>query len=398
MKLKNTLLFLFLFITNLFFGQTWVSKASHPGAPRHHPITFSLNGFGYLLTGSTAANDTTKDFYKYDPVANTWSTLPEFPGTARSYSYGAASQDKAYLGFGLSSNGYLNDLWEYNPANGNWSQLASCPCSARIHPTFVIQDNKIYVGQGNNTSNLKDWWVYNITTNTWSQLTDLPGATRHHPFYFAVGGNVYTGFGHGNGIFKDFYRWNVNSNTWTQLTNFPSEARVAGTQFNIGDRGFILSGDGDDHSSMPTGEFWEYNYQSDTWNQLVPHPGISRWAPGSFVIGNNVYFTSGEIHTGATAGLKNDMWSFDITSLSNNEFNKPKISMYPNPSKDYIYFTNTYLYKTISIEIYDYLGKKIKKMNVKSSTLNLSELNSGIYLIIVLDNEEVLDKIKLVKN
>merc|ERR1712054_630601 len=74
---------------------------------------------------------------------------------------------------------------------------------------------------------------------------------------------------------------------------------VLGTQLTIFDptkgvdRPFILSGDGNDHSYMETGELWEYLPESDEWRQHSPHPGRSRWAPGSFVIGCDVYFTSG---------------------------------------------------------------------------------------------------------
>ena len=67
-----------------------------------------------------------------------------------------------------------------------------------------------------------------------------------------------------------WYRWDIDTETWTQMTDFPGEGRVAGTQFSIGDRGFVLSGD------------------SDSWSALPPHPGPSRWAPGSFTIGNVV--------------------------------------------------------------------------------------------------------------
>ncbi|MDP4844121.1 MAG: hypothetical protein NWR83_06635, partial [Salibacteraceae bacterium] len=33
---------------------------------------------------------------------------------------------------------------------------------------------------------------------------------------------------------------------------------------------------------------------SDSWTQMPSHPGISLWAPGSFVIDDTVYFFGGE--------------------------------------------------------------------------------------------------------
>jgi len=78
------------------------------------------------------------------------------------------------------------------------------------------------------------------------------------------------------------------------LTDFPSEARVAGTQFSYDGKGYILSGDGDDHEPLDFGEFWEYTPANDSWIQLPSHPGGAIWAPGSFIIGCDAYFLLGQ--------------------------------------------------------------------------------------------------------
>jgi hypothetical protein len=69
-----------------------------------------------------------------------------------------------------------------------------------------------------------------------------------------------------------------------------TEARVAGTQFSIvlpmrgstdgkgelsGAIGFVLSGDGDDHRAMNTGELHAfYPNAAKKWRTLSPHPGV----------------------------------------------------------------------------------------------------------------------------
>lgn len=53
------------------------------------------------------------------------------------------------------------------------------------------------------------------------------------------------------------------------------------------------------------GELWEYLPEKDSWVQLPPHPGFSRWAPGSFVIGCDVFFTCG--YDRATGILEKDL-------------------------------------------------------------------------------------------
>eukprot|EP00978_Attheya_sp_CCMP212_P013570 scaffold34059_cov44-Attheya_sp.AAC.1 len=71
--------------------------------------------------------------------------------------------------------------------------------------------------------------------------------------------------------------------------------------------GFVLSGDGDDHGHMATGEFHVFDPSfkpssgtaTGRWRSLSrPHPGRSRWAPGSFVVWDTaqVYFSGGYDH------------------------------------------------------------------------------------------------------
>jgi N-acetylneuraminic acid mutarotase len=401
MRLKFTLLSITMLLTIYTEAQSWEQKADYPGDGRHHPVTFAIDSIGYLLTGSTDVDNVTDDFYQYDPVTDSWSALPNFSGPARSFSYGAASGGKAYMGFGATTTTYLNDLWEYDPVTDNWTELTSCPCAGRTHPAFIIEDQKIFVGLGNNPTNLKDWWEYNIVTDTWRQLTDLPGPTRHHPFYFAAGGYVYAGLGHGTSIFKDWYRWNLDTETWDQMADLPAQGRVAGTQFNIGDRGFVMSGDGENHGTMPTGEFWEYDYQTDAWTALTSHPGVSRWAPGSFAIGNTAYFTSGEVQSGnPNAGLKNDLWSFDLgatAAVENAEALKAEIKVYPNPTEESLSINGLNLSNTVSLEVFDSSGKAVKSGELNGNSFDVSELNSGLYFMTIKENDEVVDRVKFMK-
>lgn len=388
-------------------AQNWEERASYPGPARHHPINFTLDGKGYLLTGSTTSNGVTNDFYEYDPVDDSWTALPDFPGPARSYAYGAVSEGKAFVGFGLGPGGaYLDDLWEYDPATGDWTELSSCPCTGRVHPTFVIEDQKIFLGLGgdNVTGNLKDWWEYDILTDSWRQLPDLPGSPRHHPFHFAAGGSVYTGLGHGNGpginIYNDWYRWDLDNESWEQLNDFPEQGRVAGTEFNIGDRGFVLSGDGEDHGTMSTGEFWEYHYETDSWTELPPHPDVSRWAPGSFAIGNVVYFTSGEVRAGNVyPGLKNDLWSFDLDAIaSTNELEQmDQVVLFPNPAHEKLFIKGDQL-EQATYKVFDNAGKLLLEGAYSNSGIDIASLNTGFYFISLKKDGFSVENMKFVKD
>jgi len=370
-------------------AQSWVSSANIPSG-RHHPVTFSLNGIGYSVTGSNTNNLPTKDFYKYDPVLDTWTSLTQFPGTARSYSIGTTLNGLAYMGFGATSTQYLNDLWHYNPQNEQWTQLTSCPCSARSHPAFIALNNKIYVGLGNNNvSDLKDWWEYNILTDSWTQMADLPGPARHHPFHFSAQGEVFAGMGHGGPIvYKDWYKLDTTSNAWTAQIQFPGEARVAGTQFNNADFGYVLSGDGDDHSYMSTGEFWRYDASIDYWLQLSAHPGVSRWAPGSFVIDDVVYFFGGVNRQ--TNQLPNDMWKFDLEAASVGiaENVNADLRVFPNPAKYYISWElNNVIKKVVILNAF---GQVAQVTDGTSTKIDVSSWQAGMYFVQFYSQNEVL--------
>ena len=298
----NKALIIFIFFPLLIIGQNWQQAANFIGNGRHHPITFSNDNYGFVVSGSYM-----NDVFKYDKCNNSWTQLQDIPFTGRGYGYGLANSDKAYVGFGSTDNGsYPTDWWEYDMNNDSWTQKASFPGDGRNHPAMILVGNKIFVGCGSNANQLRDWWEYNISTDSWTQRPDLPANERHHPFYFGIGDYAYVGFGHGSfpgpgsnpssfsAIYNDFFQYNSNNNTWTQMSNFPGEARVAGTQFSYNNKGYILSGDGDDHNPLNSGEFWEYDPLTDLWNQLDDHPGDAIWAPGCFFIEPNIYFLLGQ--------------------------------------------------------------------------------------------------------
>jgi N-acetylneuraminic acid mutarotase len=388
------------------YGQEWVKKASLPDdAPsRNHPVTFSIGEYGYLLTGGTDLGPE-NDFYQYNAQVNEWVTLPDFPGEKRGYSYGAAYDGKGYIGFGIGDDP-LNDLWSYDPDQEIWKELAVCPCEPRLHPAFAVTNGKIYVGLGNNSSgNLNDFWAYDIISDTWQQLPDFPSYNRHHPFYFSIGKDVYVGMGHGSVevdgwvVYKDFYKYDTESGSWTRLNDFPGEARVAGTQFTYNGKGYVLHGEGEDHQLLEDGEFWEYNPTNDMWEQLTSVPGGSRWAPGTFIVGDTVYTVAG-----STTNYydRKDMWSYHFEPISSTE-NLPKntsISISPNPVIDCITLNIQTLMANANMpnqyEVWTTEGKLVHTGKAQSNIICLEFLNKGAYLL-KLTNDRASQTLRFVK-
>ncbi len=299
MNLIRLLFFIALLFSFTLNAQNWQSSPSYSGDSRHHPVTFSNDRYGFVMAGQNELGEYLEDAFRYDAQTQSWEQLANFPGGPRGYAYGVSNNTTAYVGFGKFNSDYPTDWWAYDIPNNEWTQLASFPSAGRSHPALILVNDKVYVGLGSNTSNLGDWWEYDIPSDSWSQKADFVFGDRHHPFYFGIDGIPYVGFGHGNSIdgninvYNDFYKYDAETDSWITLNVFPSEGRVAGTQFSYNGKGYLLSGDGDNHGPLDSGELWEYTPQSDSWVQLESHPGNARWAPGCFVINCDIYFTSG---------------------------------------------------------------------------------------------------------
>jgi len=396
--MRLSILFLFSFLLfQTSFSQSWQIKSPLPenAGGRHHPVTFGIGEYGYVMVGSGNQGEL-NDAYKYHGPTDTWTEMEQFPGLARGFSIGAASEGKGYLGFGIGREGngpaiYLNDLWEFDPVDESWRELASCPCRGRSHPAFVATKDKIFVGLGNDTmGNMKDWWEYDKETDTWSQKPFFPNARRHHPYHFEIDGLVYVAFGHGDIIYKDLHSYDPVTEEWTVLARLPDQGRVAGAQFSYNGKGYVLSGDDDQHSNLPSGEMWSYDPSTDEWTQETSHPGPGRWAPGAFVIGDEVFFTGGE-----NLILWNDLLSYNLAGdvASTDNLDETLVQIAPNPSKGIFVLSDAELVD--SYEILDSRGQVISnKPTLTDSRLDLTEFSTGLYyLVLNIDSKKEVKKL-----
>ena len=95
------------------------------------------------------------------------------------------------------------------------------------------------------------------------------------------------------------------------MSPFPGEARVAGTQFDHGGKGYVLSGDGDNHSYMPSGEFWGMSpAQIPGHNcRLILASACGR--QDAFVIDDKVYFFGGYDRQSGT--FPSSVWEYQLS-------------------------------------------------------------------------------------
>ena len=75
----------------------------------------------------------------------------------------------------------------------------------------------------------------------------------------------------------------------------------------------------------------------------------------------------------------------ELITLSSTEFETVQINIYPNPTKNKLHFRGL-IDQSYSISIYDILGKNILNTTLgNDKTLNVSHLNSGVYILKIID-------------
>ncbi len=123
----------------------WTLKASFPGLVRDYPYGFSLIGNGYLYGGRDNTNTVLSDFWKYDPIADSWSQKNDIPGPV---GFPLANDERAYVCYGHpDSYGPNGEVYEYNPYSDYWRHLTGNDNLPGASNGYVVNDD-LYFGGG----------------------------------------------------------------------------------------------------------------------------------------------------------------------------------------------------------------------------------------------------------
>lgn len=150
---------------------TWNEISSYPGEKLEEGVSFVIDNKAYLCTGRNNGLNVT-DFWMYDPEGGSWSNLvpdddetyyDEFLAAVRRYNAVAFTMNgKGYITTGTGSSGSLdNSIYEFDPASLRWTQKTSFEGSGRsMAVAFVLQD-RAFVGTGvSGTKRFDDIWEF----------------------------------------------------------------------------------------------------------------------------------------------------------------------------------------------------------------------------------------------
>ncbi|MEM6261628.1 MAG: kelch repeat-containing protein [Bacteroidota bacterium] len=286
----------------------WTQMPDLTGNDRLSAVGFSINGKGYVGTGSRGIPLVKQDFWEYDPVSNTWTQKRNYPASitdAFAFSIG----DKGYVGGGRDGSFIsLNTLRAYNPGTNTWTSMANLPGGGRYDAIGFSINGIGYMGTGtrrvNPTANAKDFHAYDPVSNSWTQMANFGGAGRHSAVGFAVNGKGYVGLGQAsNTYYKDFWSYDPGTNSWTQISDFPGDPRENATAFSINGKAYVVGGN--DNRGWYQ-DVWAYNPSTDTWTQVSDFLGGPRSSAIGFSVNNRGYVGTGS----GPSCLKNDFWEF----------------------------------------------------------------------------------------
>ena len=111
--------------------------------------------------------------------------------------------------------------------------------------------------------------------------------------------------------------------------------------------------------------------------------------------------TGGGTTNAASATTKFDNYSAVAKAasalLSNNEIITQKFSIYPNPANDLVTISKNSAIDITSITVTDINGRIVKEINNDATTINVSDLNAGVYFLKI-NTAEGSGTTKLIKN
>jgi hypothetical protein len=196
-----------------------------------------------------------------------------------------------------------------------WHEVAPMPPLPSLRPVkdggalTVMEDSVaglIYATKGNKTA---EFFAYNCLTNTWATLKQIPTGregklTGKGTQVCADGaGSIYLTKGNNT---LGWWRYTVARDSWTQLTDVPlgtSGKKVKGGT----DMAFVVKDD-IGYVYLLKGyrdEFHRYNTASDSWQTMVPAPGVAKWDKGSFLVYDHQHTVF------AHKAKYNELWSYD---------------------------------------------------------------------------------------
>jgi N-acetylneuraminic acid mutarotase len=293
------------------FKDQWTAKENVPFGKRAGGFCFCIGKNVYVGSGE-CYDAIIKDFWTFDTKTCAWTCLAEIPGKCFSGITFALS-NKGYVGLGTeigtSSGKFVRHMYAYDPVANRWNILPDFPGSPRIDAISFVIDEKAYVGSGYDGTNTRDFYAYEPRAGTWQRIPDFPGGDIHAAVGAGTGSRGFViGGARAPHDYKFVYEYTPAAHAWVKRSDFPSHPR----NFHCGtaiDDNFIVMGTGGSYEiNVRLKDFYLYDIAADSWSAIPDYPadasGTSR--PIGAAVDGKAYFG-----TGFDADYTNDWNQFE---------------------------------------------------------------------------------------
>ncbi len=295
-------------------GGVWTEKSALP-AGANFPVAASVNGMAYVMGGFNGSP--LSSFYSYNPLSNTWTTLPPMPGGRYQMDGAGVIGSKIYVAGGWTISPPLpnNNLWVYDTVANSWSSTnAQMPLLSADGAGGVIS-NKYYVTTSDDGYDgyYNFLHVYDPSLDTWTQLAGSP-VPHSQPGYGVIGSKLYVAGGNdgsANSTQLDVY--DPASDTWTTKSPMSTPRSGCGSAVLNG-KLYVFGGyDGTNYlSSMES-----YDPKSDSWTTEAPMLTPTDGAAGANV--NGVIYAIGGSDSVQTLSSNEAFATLNISLVSIND-------------------------------------------------------------------------------
>ena len=393
-----------------------------------------INGVPYVY--SFAGIDSTKQYsgihlqsFRYNTLTEQVDQLPDLPDTLGKIAAAASRVgDTIYIsgGYHVFANGseLSSDKMHRYDINNNvfLADGASIPVATDDHVQVVWRDSLIYLITGwHNTANIPDVQIYNPYLDSWQTGTELPNNHFYKSFgasgvilgdtiYYFGGAKSIFGFGIQSELRKGVINpsdptditWSftipnatINGYRMAATTVGPTMHWLGGSTVTYNYDGIAYNGSGGvepsnrDVSANPKSSHWFVDYVTEMPMDLR---GIAE-------VNDSVKYLAGGMIGGQTVTNKIYKLEWDMTFLKTDQYQIPKVSIYPNPTTDYL----TVDLKDIAahtVRVFSMTGEEISVIATPQqtkTTIDISELPKGLYVVSICADNYKISK-KIIKN
>ena len=303
------------------YDARWTRMNDFPGSARKYALAFGNGARGFYGLGSNMDESLFfSDLWEYDPDGDLWTERAPFPGTPRIHFASFMLDQFLYLSGGATGDpsdpaAHSIETWRYDMETDQWTRLNDFPGTARIRAAGFAANARGFLLSGcheNDTMNM-EVWEYQTGPDLWNRKNDLLNfdAMPYDQFDLSAFGNGETGVmlcrSRPEYTTHDSWVFDPDSDSWTG-TGFPGTYDNSPAGSYIGD--FLYLGPAGYMEIAEYERIYTYDQQQNSWSYAYSHKSPSRYAAGSFSIGERLYFFGGQ--SASEEVLLNDVWMLDI--------------------------------------------------------------------------------------